>query len=437
LGYLFLLLATTVTLMMPEAFIPALTGIPFFNLLTLSCLAASLPRVLALLTAQSLIRNPITAGVLGINVAVVLSHASNLELSYARTQGIDFVKIVIFYLILVANLDTPSRLKHYLRWLALVIATLAGCSLLQYYGVASLSEHLEPTSRGQDYGTVRDGQATVLWQLRGVGFFSDPNDVSLALVAGLSIALSQFTDFRGGISRLLWLIPFGILAWAFPLTYSRGGMIALLVCLLSVLVSRFGPWRTIPVALTILPALMFLIGGRQTSLNATGGTAQSRIQLWALGLSYLRAKPLFGIGGGLYHDFVGQEAHNSYVHSFVELGLLGGTCFLGIFSYAIATLYRLGSPMRRVSNLELRHLRPYVLGAVAAYAAGMLSLTRVYIMPTYLFVGLATSYIRVAKPCPPAAPLDGRLIRRSLYISIAFLILITIYIRIFARWGGG
>jgi putative inorganic carbon (hco3(-)) transporter len=437
LGFPLLLLITTVIFLMPGAFVPELTDVPFFNILTLSCLAASFPRVLGQLTARSLARNPITACVVGLLAAVVLSYVSQANLTYARYQGTEFAKIVIFYLVVVANIDTPRRLQRYLPWMALMITALAGCSLLQYHGLASLAAQLEPTLREQDFGIIRDGQRIVLRQLRGVGFFQDPNDICLVLVAGVFIALYRLSDLRRGMARFLWLVPLGILVSAFPLTHSRGGMVALLAGLLALLFGRFGPWRTIPIALAVVPALMLLLSGRQTALEATEGTAQQRIQFWTIGLGYFRARPLFGIGSGLFVDFVDHEAHNSFVQSLVELGVFGGACFLGMFSYALATLHGLRAPADRIADGELRRMRPYLMAVVAAYAGGMLSLTRIYVMPTYLVAGLATAYLRVAAPVPAAPPLDGRLAGRLACLTAAFIVAIHLYVRTFARWGGG
>src|SRR5262249_34737689 len=85
LGFPLLLLATTVVFLMPGSFVPELAEAPIFNVLILACVAASVPRVLGQLSPVSLVRNPITACLLGLQAAVVLSHLSQFDLYYART----------------------------------------------------------------------------------------------------------------------------------------------------------------------------------------------------------------------------------------------------------------------------------------------------------------------------------------------------------------
>ena len=64
------------------------------------------------------------------------------------------------------------------------------------------------------------------------------------------------------------------------------------------------------------------------------------MQLWYAGLVEMKRFPLFGIGAGMYPDFVdGRVAHNSFVHAFVELGIFGGVIFLGAFWFARALVH--------------------------------------------------------------------------------------------------
>ena len=47
---------------------------------------------------------------------------------------------------------------------------------------------------------------------------------------------------------------------------------------------------------------------------------------------------------------------------------------------------------------ELARLRPVIFGLIVSYMAGMFSLSRNYIPPTYLNLALATVYVRLAAP---------------------------------------
>jgi hypothetical protein len=437
LAYVLLWLLVAATFLMPGAFVPELTTLPIFNCLILACLAASSTRVLGQLGRAELAGAPITVLVLGLLAAVALSHVSQGYFRYAYDSTWDFAKFVVFYLVLVANLSTPTRLRRFLPWMAVLVSILAASALLQYHGLAYLSEQLDPLEREQDFRAAAATADTATFrQLRGVGFFQDPNDVCLALVVTMFLAAFRIARPRAGLERVFWLVPLGLTLAAFPLTHSRGGFIALVVGLVAFVTMRFGWKRSLPVCAVIVPTLALAFGGRQTAISSSEGTAQQRIQLWVNGLSYFRARPLTGIGSGLHADFMGHDAHNSFVHAFVELGFLGGTCFLGIFAYALASLWRLGAEDADIEDDELARLRPYLGAIVASYLGGMLSLSRVYVMPTYLIAALAASYIRAADPDPPPPPLSPRLAWQLLGVALLFLIGAHAYVRAFARWGG-
>jgi O-antigen ligase len=240
---------------------------------------------------------------------------------------------------------------------------------------------------------------------------------------------------------LIWRLPslplLGLFGYALSLTQSRGGFIGLLAGLLVLFRAHFSWWKTIPLAAAVLPAMFFLFAGRQTNINMGGDdTMQERVQLWSEGIELFRQAPFFGVGYREYAEQVGQVAHNSFVHCYAELGFFGGTLFVGAFFCALLALCRLGRP-REVADPGLTRLRPYLITIVAAYAAGMLSLSRGYVVPTYMVLGLATAYIRLASPYRslPVLPFNGRLILGLILVSAASLVGIYVFVRVFVQYG--
>ena len=77
-----------------------------------------------------------------------------------------------------------------------------------------------------------------------------------------------------------------------------------------------------------------------------------------------------------------------------------------------------------------------VIGAFYVTSLFGTSLSRVYVMPTYLIAALAASYIRAADPDPPPPPLSPKLAWQLLGVALLFLIGAHAYVRAFARWGG-
>ena len=144
----------------------------------------------------------------------------------------------------------------------------------------------------------------MLPRLNGTGLFNDPNDLCNFLVIGILISLFVMIDLRKGFRRLLWVAPLGMLLYALKLTHSRGGLITLSAGVFTFLQARFGWKKTVLVAGLLLPAMIVLFSGRQTTVDvsSTEDTSQHRIQLWAEGFAVFPQSPLFGIGMNEYDE---------------------------------------------------------------------------------------------------------------------------------------
>jgi O-antigen ligase len=262
-------------------------------------------------------------------------------------------------------------------------------------------------------------------RLRGPGIFNDPNDFCLLLVPGMVLWMWQFAWRR---RILLTAVAIGVFSTALFLTGSRGGFIVLLASVAAYMYARLGWKKMLPLAAVVLPVMFLMFAGRSTSIDLSDreDTAQQRIQLWSDGLMLFRESPVFGIGEGNYADRVGLEAHNSFVHCFTELGFFGGTSFLGAFYLALIGLQRC-----RADDDPLIQLRPFLMAMIAGYVAGILALSRSYVVPTYLMLALAVVYHRLAGF---EQPLTRRLIARLFLNGVAFLIVIYVFVRATVRW---
>jgi len=433
--FLFLLVTATLFVRPGEIF-PAVHAWSIYEFLILACLAVSLPGVLKQLSAVSLVENPITACIMGLWAAVVLSHLSHFFIWGARMSGFMFFKIVVYYLLLVANVDSEEHLRSFLRWLLLLITLLAALALLSAYHIVELPGIDFFAQRQYDRVT---GQTIILHRLRGTGIFNDPNDLAMILVAGVAIALYVVADPAAGMLRPLGLAQLGLFGYTIYDTQSRGGLLALLATLATLCQARWGWKRTALVAAIILPALLVAVKGRITNIDEAmdEGTGQSRIQLWSEGLQLFKHQLVFGIGEGNYAEEVGQVAHNSFVHAFTELGFFGGALFLGTFAAALFMLYRLRDDETLAEyQSELKRMLPYVTAMLVGFAVSMLSLSRNYFVPTYLVLGVATSYVQIVTGPTQPLPLcfDSLFLKRLAFGSVCFLAVVYVFIRVTVRW---
>ncbi len=430
------LLVNAVLYTRPMEVVPELQDVPVYNALILACLACAIPGVLEQFMAGSLRGRPVTVCVLGLQAAALLSHLSHADLEKAGQWGYVFFTILVYYLLVVATVDTPARLRAFLFCLTLSILVLTFLALAQYHGflefnkVKSIDEKVGDVAAGTDY---------VVRRLVGPGVvFADPNDVCAVFVVGVLLSLYWLSDARLGFLRFLWVGPLVVFGYAMAMTYSRGGFIALMVGLMVLFQSRFGWRRSLLLGAVALPALLVLFGGRTTDLSAAQkGTGQQRLQIWSDALMTMRTAPAFGIGMGEFGKGADEfAAHNSYIHCFTELGLFGGTLFLGAFYLAFRQVRALCRRPDLVPDGELRRLGPFLLAVLAAYAASMLSLSRQFVPPTYTYLGLATAYVRVAAPGlrVPVMPFDGRLAKRLAFVSAGFLVVSYVVVRVLTRF---
>jgi len=322
---------------------------------------------------------------------------------------------------------------------------LALITLLQYHEVLTLPTLKSVTDTDVDRIT---GEITTFGRLQGSGIFNDPNELGVMLATAVPVALYLLADPKS-VLRFVFVLPLGIFFYAVYLTQSRGAFLALVAGLGGWALARFGGRRAVGFALVGLPVLLVFFAGRQTSLSASQGTGQTRIQIWSDWLTEFRESPLFGKGMSLSEEdpdaikermeWEGKKhvAHNSYLHSFRDLGLVGGMLFLGAFLLAFWSLARLSPGQAQVLDPEMARLRPFLLGALAAFALGILSLSLCYSIPTYMVLGLVTAYGRVT-PCravKPALSWDLNIAGRIALAGVGFLAFTYMIVRVFGGSG--
>ncbi|HKB02897.1 MAG TPA: O-antigen ligase family protein [Gemmataceae bacterium] len=427
--FLFVLL-NAVLFVRPSDIFPDLDGAPIYEGVILLCMAASAPKLLRRLSPRRMYEQPVVAAVVGLVVAVALSHLAWGRSAEAFQWGVQVLKIVIYFLLLVAVVDTPARLRQFVQWVGVLVLGMTGLALAQYHGAIDLPALASIQQSEVDPET---GEAFKLARLCGAGIFNDPNDLSVILVVGLVLGLYQLR--QPGPGKLFWAGSLGLMGYALTLTHSRGGFLALAVAVLALVASRLGSRRALLVGVPVVVGLAVLIGGRQTNIDLgnTEDTAQQRIRLWKEGLVQLEQHPVVGIGAGQCEEELGQVAHNSFVHAFVELGILGGVLYLGAFAVPLLVLYRLGSDRdRRALSPILRDLRPFVLACLAGTMAGMLSLSRVYTLTPYLILGLATVLLGLVGPVAARRlpRLSLRLVTGVLALSAMFLAAVYVFTRL-------
>lgn len=435
LGFALFVLVNAALFVRPADIVEAWENLPIYQFLIIGCLLVSLPVVIPQLKWSSLKRNPITLCVLGLLPAIVLSHLSHGETWYAKAGGIEFVKVILYYLLLMGLIDSPARLRRFLMIFVGFVFCITVLCLLNHHEVINIPA-LADLKEGYDPELLPFEQGVVLIRVRAMGIFNDPNDLCLILNAASFICLHWLIENKNLLVRLWLAALIGTMLYCLALTQSRGGFLSLLVGVVVLMFSRMSKARAVLISAIVLPAILAIFAGRITNIdiNDTNDTGQGRIQLWRESLIVFHRMPLFGLGEGKILEEIGNVSHNSYVHGYAELGFFGGTLFIGLFYIVVIGLMRLSPNRAPYLSQELRSLRLCILPVIAAYMMGIYSLSRNYVLANYLFVGFVAVLLSLAGAAGNEVPvLSGRLARNILLASIGCVFYFEVFVRIFAR----
>lgn len=246
------------------------------------------------------------------------------------------------------------------------------------------------------------------------GPIGDPNDLAFFLLAALPLGVALRTGAR---RPWTWDVATVLVLAALLGTLSRGALLGLLVALVVALATRQLTWRavlglavaasaTVAIAVSAFPQLV------GTSLeqkeNIADRNVSERLDLWESAAEMTLDAPVLGHGPGSYsiehrdyldrlpdavdHDL--DVAHNTYLETSAELGLLGLAAFLGLLGagYLAARSGRLGA----VEGPASAHAR--LSGAVGVALVGTavaaVFVTEQYFLPLWLLCALGAGLAR-------------------------------------------
>jgi O-Antigen ligase len=440
------LLANALLFIRPSEFVADLAAIEIYRWFILACLLVSLPVVIQRLSLRFPGVPPIGTCVFLLLPAVFLSGFFHGNFELIQDTVTEYMKVLIYFVLMIGLLTDVAKLKQFLRWIAICSAVVALIAVLRYHAdIAMPATPRDGAQKKASNGTfvvdeVRDantGEVSKVQRMCGTGIFNDPNDLALVLVTAIPICLCWLTDPTKRSTRPLWFGLMLFFCYALMLTYSRGGFLALMAGVGTWLHLRYGGKKTILLGAMVLPVLLLVFAGRMTSISADEGTGQTRLQLWAEGLQYFRMSPLFGIGMDNYRQFSSHVAHHSFIHCYTELGLIGGTLFFGAFYLAVkGMLDARPKPDDDVGQCdpELRRLHPFLTSALVAYTIGICFLSRSYVVPTYMMLGMAAVYLRLRAPESIRLPSVWSVLSwpKLAGLSCAFLAACHVFVRVFA-----
>jgi len=326
--------------------------------------------------------------------------------------------IAIFIVILLQSNNAFRRTIWTLIFVAIFLGTLTvfqyatGTFDNAYGGFAVSQQH-------QIIGTIDDYRAT--------GPIGDPNFFAQIMTVLVPISFERFLHEKRLRFRLLALWGMTVSVFAVILTYSRGGLFAMLAGVLVLLI--FYPPKRIQVPIIILSIAIFISllpphyldrfltlgdifsSGKSNTLRVEDRSLQGRASENLAGWEMIKDKPLFGIGLSsysylfpLYSKNQGialvasqREAHNMFIEVAAETGIVG----FFIFGILLLISFRSVINARRffISNNfeDYAGMATGFLAGLSGYFVAAMFVHNAFPRYFYLLLGIALSLSYVNK----------------------------------------
>ncbi|MBX9624024.1 MAG: O-antigen ligase family protein [Gemmataceae bacterium] len=254
----------------------------------------------------------------------------------------DWLKVVVFYVILVTTIHDERGLKHVAVGFLAVMALYLMHSFREYLG--GRHTHRMGISRMVGVDTT----------------LGDPNSFGASIVLALPVVVAVWRAGVGGrLGRLLLLGYVGLSCLCILLTGSRGSLLTLLVWFLILIAGTRHRLKYLAAFVVAAPlaylALPESLQNRfETIVNPEAGpksaqeSGEGRIQGFFMGMDLWAANPLTGIGPGAWRPATGAkaESHSLYGQLAGELGTAGVVAFLGMLAAFVVNVRAVGRARR-------------------------------------------------------------------------------------------
>ncbi len=133
-------LLNAVLFLRPAEIVPSLAGLPIYQIVIIANLLVSFPYILKQLQFDQLREHPINVCVLGVLIAVPLSHLRHINFWDARYSFMAFGKTALYYALLVSVIRDERRLHRFFAVLVMLLACMTLLSLLHNHGVIHIPQ---------------------------------------------------------------------------------------------------------------------------------------------------------------------------------------------------------------------------------------------------------------------------------------------------------
>lgn len=281
---------------------------------------------------------------------------------------------------------------------------------------------------GKEYLCERVGlfsTTSITQRVRYVGILKDPNDLALTVALSLPL-LVVFVQRR----RTPWRIILALMAAALTLlcvyySRSRGAQLVTAAVLGVYFIRRFR-WRGI-IAAAIIGAVLFSVVVKKRAGDADD-SASRRIEHMYEGMTMFKYAPLVGVGTNQFPEHHYQTAHNAYVLTLAEQGLVG--MFLWMTMLYTSFKVPIAAYRRYRNKPEAKEARDWALALTASLSGlyvGIFFLSFSYHYVLWCYQGIAAAYYRSVKLHDPEWHVPFRLIDAFIVALVTVVVVFGLF----------
>ncbi|HMB28213.1 MAG TPA: O-antigen ligase family protein [Blastocatellia bacterium] len=348
---------------------------------------------LAYIYAQYRLGKPVIKWTIEVKMVIVMLLLAVMFTPFAVSPGESaamlsevFIKTVTIFILIIGVVNTRERLRAMIKLTALCGTAMAVFAIKNY-----------ATGNFTMKGDRIEG-------LVG-GMFGNPNDLAAAfnMLIPLAVTLALMSSRR---VRPLYAVCALLLFGGVLVTFSRAGFITLAASS-GVMLWKFGRGSRSSLALATLVAVVLLFSVFSDAYRSrlmtilepnsdASGSAQERVDLLERGLDLSLRHPIIGVGMGNFHIYSIHEkvAHNGYVETAAELGMIGLLAYLIIILAPLRGLAKIErervKPDAR-ADLDVKYLSIGLQTAIIAYMTNSFFLSIQYLWYLYYTAGFAVA----------------------------------------------
>jgi len=278
-------------------------------------------------------RDRITVALVAFLVAISLSIFTSYEATITKDTIVEFVKILIFYYLIVSLVDTRKRFVTFVATFVLLISYIAFDALAAYLS-------------GQFVHTMDVDRLTGSTSAGG-----DANTLATTLVTTTPLLVAAALHFRHWLVKSFLGLVTLTMTYLVIITASRGGLLAFFavvfggigfarrkaMLVIAVFLLAIAAWAVMPEQYRERYAAFTDVTENINSVSS------GRWEIWGAGLRMIAGRPILGVGAGAFPWAYGSgdfgppqmmSSHNVYIQVAATTGLVGFGAWV-IFLYIL------------------------------------------------------------------------------------------------------